>query len=486
MWACTGGAVKRLLLVLALGGVASAQPMMVDPSRMSGIPRPDPQVAAHTLTVRLIRGELSHRLVGVTVELLDDKGNLLKQQVTDEAGRATFPGLADGPWFARAESDGQELVTQPISMPAEAGVRVMLVFSAGGVGTVDGLARVDAKLAEGTLVVRALDAKQAPLLAVEIILGHARTGAGEVEEKKGKSNALGEARFSGLEVGSDSGYLVEVLHQGARFSSKPFRLQKGHGSRVVMAVVATSSDLALLSLQRGSHLFFQVGDEALQGGAVWLLENSGTSPVDPGPSGLRLPLPEGAVSAQVMGEGPPNFSVQGDAALYKGPIPPGQTKLEVLFVLAYKKDRLAIRQATPIAFSDVAVVVPYFEGVGIEGSGAQASGKSEEREVGEGKVLLFRAPGSPAGGAITFELTGLPYSSSRQRLVAAALACAIVLALVAYAAGGGASKSGIAADRNAAFETLVAFELKSPVDARHREKLLQRVIDLDQKLGVDA
>ena len=48
---------------------ALAQPMMIDPSKMSGIPRPDPQVPEGTITVRLIRGELSNRVVNHPVEL---------------------------------------------------------------------------------------------------------------------------------------------------------------------------------------------------------------------------------------------------------------------------------------------------------------------------------------------------------------------------------------------------------------------------------
>ncbi|MGZ3407650.1 MAG: hypothetical protein ACXVAN_14470, partial [Polyangia bacterium] len=59
---------KRIVvaaLLLLFSSVAMAQPMMIDPSKMSGIPRPDPQVPANTITVRLIRGELSNRMAGV-------------------------------------------------------------------------------------------------------------------------------------------------------------------------------------------------------------------------------------------------------------------------------------------------------------------------------------------------------------------------------------------------------------------------------------
>ena len=72
--------------------------MMIDPSKMSGIPRPDPQVPPGTITVRLIRGELSNRVVGLDVALADESGKIVKQK-TDAEGRATFSGLAaPGPY----------------------------------------------------------------------------------------------------------------------------------------------------------------------------------------------------------------------------------------------------------------------------------------------------------------------------------------------------------------------------------------------------
>src|SRR5438445_9684861 len=94
-----------------------AQPMMVDPSKMSGIPRPDPKVPAHTVTVRLIRGELSNRMVGIDVGLSDGKSPAVIQK-TDEEGRATFANLkSTGPYQARATDGVEELTSQAIELP---------------------------------------------------------------------------------------------------------------------------------------------------------------------------------------------------------------------------------------------------------------------------------------------------------------------------------------------------------------------------------
>jgi hypothetical protein len=136
--------VKKLAMVFLLlfSSVAVAQPMMMDPSKMSGISRPDPQVPAGTITVRLIRGQLSNRMTGVDVALVGADGKNYKQK-TDDQGRATFAGLAaPGPYTAKATDGVEELASQPIELQSDMGSRVMLVFQPKA-GTADGVARPD-------------------------------------------------------------------------------------------------------------------------------------------------------------------------------------------------------------------------------------------------------------------------------------------------------------------------------------------------------
>ena len=122
----------RLSACIALLGCAAsalAQPMF-DPAQMSGIPRPDPQVPAGELTVRVIRGQMTHNVTGQRVEIVAADG-ASKQETTGADGRARFTALPIGSrWTARTELDGQILVSQPIDMPAQAGVRLMLVGKA--------------------------------------------------------------------------------------------------------------------------------------------------------------------------------------------------------------------------------------------------------------------------------------------------------------------------------------------------------------------
>ena len=126
---------KRLVLtvlLLASGALVFAQvaPMsggqMPDPKQMSGMPLPVPDVQPGTVTVRVIRGQLTNPLQGQTVELTGDGAP--RTAKTDEAGRATFSGLSIGSRVkASVTVAGEKVDSQEFDVPATGGIRLMLV-----------------------------------------------------------------------------------------------------------------------------------------------------------------------------------------------------------------------------------------------------------------------------------------------------------------------------------------------------------------------
>ena len=118
--------VLGVLGVLCGGAFVYAQIQMPDPKQMSGIPRPDGQMTPGTVTVRLIRGDLSNNITGHPVELhIGDKVQTVK---TDDQGRAEFSGLTPGATAtAVAEVDGERLESQAFPIQAQGGIRLMLV-----------------------------------------------------------------------------------------------------------------------------------------------------------------------------------------------------------------------------------------------------------------------------------------------------------------------------------------------------------------------
>ena len=112
---------------------AYAQFQMPDPKQMSGIPRPVTDLPAGTVSVRLIRGQLSNNIQGHPVEIRG-AGKVLDTVKTDENGRAQFSGIAAGtPVTAVTTVDGERLESQEFPWPGGSeGIRVMLVATATG------------------------------------------------------------------------------------------------------------------------------------------------------------------------------------------------------------------------------------------------------------------------------------------------------------------------------------------------------------------
>jgi len=99
---------------------------MPDPRQMSGIPRPVDDLPTGSISVRLIRGQLSNHIASHPVELHYANGRVIKVN-TDDAGRAQFDKLAPGVVKASADVDGEHLESQDFEVPRQGGIRLLLV-----------------------------------------------------------------------------------------------------------------------------------------------------------------------------------------------------------------------------------------------------------------------------------------------------------------------------------------------------------------------
>ena len=107
-------------------GAANAQVNMPDPSLIHGKAIPAAELAAGTVTVRVVRESIGNNIAGQEVTLTS--GSTTRMARTDEQGRAEFNNLQQGV-EARAEATvgGERLVSDPFSPPASGGLRVILV-----------------------------------------------------------------------------------------------------------------------------------------------------------------------------------------------------------------------------------------------------------------------------------------------------------------------------------------------------------------------
>jgi hypothetical protein len=109
-----------LALVAAAGAGVRAQVGIPDPSLMNGQALPAPELPNGTVTVRVMRETVGNNAVGERVELV--AGLERREGVTDEEGRAEFPGLIGGTQgTATAVVDGETLTSAPFTVPTRAG-----------------------------------------------------------------------------------------------------------------------------------------------------------------------------------------------------------------------------------------------------------------------------------------------------------------------------------------------------------------------------
>ena len=108
-----------------LGAPADAQ---IDPRQMAGIPRPDSAQPPQSVSVRLIRGEMTNTITNHPVDLIVDGAT--QTVSTNPEGRAQFYNLRSGASVKAVSTvDGERLESQEFQMPApgQPGIRLLLV-----------------------------------------------------------------------------------------------------------------------------------------------------------------------------------------------------------------------------------------------------------------------------------------------------------------------------------------------------------------------
>ena len=117
-----GGMAVATALVAATSWGQIAMPA---PSEMSGIPLPAGDLPNGSVSVRLIREQLSNNLIDHPVELR--VAGDIRTVATDENGRALFEGIPSSRVSVSATVDDEVLGSQEFTVPVRGGVRVMLV-----------------------------------------------------------------------------------------------------------------------------------------------------------------------------------------------------------------------------------------------------------------------------------------------------------------------------------------------------------------------
>jgi hypothetical protein len=477
--------VRALAILLLLGGTAFAQmegagmPPM-DPAQMSGIPRPDGQVPAGTLTVKLLQGELAKwARPGTPVHLVGlraDGTATHARAAVGEDGRVEFAGLArDGSvaYYALALLGEDRLLAQPAILPPEVGVRMALVgrkldapppprddeqrspgadphaAHAGGVtlptaGEVEIQARGRVEIG-GKVTLRSYPD------------GETREAVLEGEE------TMPSARFTGVPGGADRVWIAEIAAGGRRYLSTPFQLTPAAGARRMVLVY----DRLLFAMQGGA----QPEDDGLWFQLQITVANVGSAPVPTGPEGLVLPLPAGFRSGRIAEEDSGFALLSGVGLVARGPVAPGQLGATVSFKLPVEDGRASFAMPAPLGMFQSHVAILKTEGMVVapEGGGAPRAARADDGR----EYLILEGFNVAPGEALRFTVAGLPQPQSWQawaRIVAAILVVALVAATVAVAIRRPRARSARPADAAVARREL----------GQRREKLFAELVALER------
>ncbi len=500
-----GVAVALLLLVAAPVAAQMGGQRMPDAREMSGIARPDAQVPAGTVTVKLTRGELGRFATqGAPVHLVVyDRGPMRKlTRGVDEEGRAEFTGLATGAagaYQAVALYNDDRLESQIIDLPPQVGIRMMLTSrktDEKGVPVgerIDDAREADLPGAPAGQVHVYLGGEVGPGQVVRLLeLGDAapRVVAERAAELAGNDRLF--AVFRDVPSGPDHVYVAEVVRGASASRSKAFMVAGVAGASTW--IVAASRSI-LIGLQGGA----QLDDENMWFQLSVAVANVSGAPMVP-EGGLVIPLPLGFKNASVPEEMQEKADVvPGEGLRWKGMLAPGQQDVTVQFALAVEDGEVSFQMPAPYGVEQGQLAFDKGRDTRIRGAVADA------RRIDNGQEFwVVRDLAAPPGGTIAFQVTGLPRRPAALRM-GAWVAGLIVLALIGWAAwaslrGPRSAESGpVAADaarrrelastRDQLYDELVLLEKRRAADAvdddeyeRERRGLVARLVVVHREL----
>jgi len=293
-------------------------------------------------------------------------------------------------------------------------------------------------LRAGTFEVRVHDAFSRPVAGIQVELGVLFQDPAEGETRKqllGTTNPEGVVLFSGLTVGTDHTYRAVVSQGPAAFASESIRLDALTGHRVLLHVYPSTPDIKKALIGMRGLVYIQPRDDVFQIEGNFQVFNIG--PTAWVPSGLSLPLPDGAKAVRAqesMQDARIEKTIQGDLIL-TGTFGPGQRDVGYQFQLPNTHDPArSFRLALPPHVAEMRVIGEGPRSMTLSVAGFDAA---EETRGKDGARLLVAGrrmtQGDAALGHVEIALAGLPVPSSG-RWYAAGLA--LLLAVLGLAAHG--------------------------------------------------
>jgi hypothetical protein len=390
---------------------------------MAGQPLVVGDLAPGTVSVRVGRGSLSNRAVGVkVVATVSGPGQEARTltATTGADGRAVFENLAPGSLFqAEAELDGERLRTTAFAVPGEGGARLMLV-SRGQAG-----APASASPSGGA-------GAAAPAVPPPGHQGATEPAATPAVPPPGHQGATEPAATPAAPPPGHQGATEPAAgHGAAPLGAGP----QGAGSPHVGPPAERTSDRSVLRPGAGSRLVIDLREEALAVMENLVIDNTSDRLFDPGRAGLALPLPDGATGVEAIEGGVP-LEVKGSELRLTGAIAPRAGQLLGsperaqarfgFYLPTAGRPEIELRQPMPLGLPEPLLLVPESARLRVEAAGLRVL--PPQTDDANRSILMYQLPSVPPGGILRVRLGGLPVRGRTGKQVAGVLCAALLLA----------------------------------------------------------
>jgi hypothetical protein len=379
---------------------------VLDPQGRMGDPQADPALGDGVVEVLVERRRKG--VEGISVELVsaaETEGGEPPSMTgtTDASGAARFAGLNPGAKVAlQALVHGRPLVSRPFTVPAQGkgGLRVTL--------KVDWL----------------------------------------------ETDSL-RATFTGVAAGKDKVYIARSRAKGRAHLSPPFQLTQQSGAAAQILVFAGVA----MSFHGGAEL----EEERLGFQIQFTIFNPSVIPFDPGPDGLRIPLPRGASGAGVDDESTARVKVNDDSLVWRGAVAPGQKDFIGGFSIPVEDGVATLEIELPYGTFGSQIMLEDMPGMRID---VPAGVEREPDSAQDGRPLvklgnIKRKPGE----SLSIRIAGLPQHAAWKlwgrravSLLALGLVAWLIVSLVIRLRGGRTAIEELEARREELLQTLVQLE----------------------------
>jgi len=265
----------------------------------------------------------------------------------------------------------------------------------------------DAEVPPGTIAVEVVDQEGDPIEGAAVRLGKMEQ-SGTRQSDACLTDASGRCSFSGLETATTHSYRVNVPHDGARYSSTPFRLDPKSGQRVRITRLPTTTDdsrifqvlgRTMVEFRDGRARITQEARLANLGDATYVFPNGG----------LSISLPPGATafeSRAMMTD--QRVSGAEESFEINGSLPPGRTTLTWAYDIPVRGSTLSIEQSVPFRTMEYQVISDYIDGMSLEVEGFTVARVHEGPDRRFLVAGVMRRPGDPRLDPLVVHIRGIP------------------------------------------------------------------------------